>query len=272
MHEDFTQRGYPLPNPDNYLDEDVGRIIDALQKIDEDIGDTEQGLSATTTALTATTEAMTALNELTVRFLEEFSADVMALIQNSRIPIFDFANETGSTEKQIDTDAPLAIVRGLGLFTFDETATDPVDGEMCLSPSQGEGRWLLLLPDLDVLLAVARRKSQDIAAALKPINGSITELTSKINSRIKKITASATLTWGALSAYGGTQALNITVSGAEIGDAVFIAPPQTLLGGVSYSGSVVSTSTVAVRLVNGTNAAVTPVAAIWTAIILKEGA
>ncbi len=44
MTVDQTKRGYPLPHPENIAAQDVVRIRRAIEKIDEDMSEREDGL------------------------------------------------------------------------------------------------------------------------------------------------------------------------------------------------------------------------------------
>lgn len=83
-----------------------------------------------------------------------------------------------------------------------------------------------------------------------------------------RLTATATLDFPSIPANSTTQ-LNVTVTGAVIGDTVSLAPPDSLAVGIIAMGRVIATDTVAVRLANVTTAAIDPVSATWGVSVSK---
>lgn len=69
----------------------------------------------------------------------------------------------------------------------------------------------------------------------------------------------------------GVTSPNIAVTGAAFGDMVNVAAPYTVAG-VTVTGFVVSAGNVAIRLHNGTGAAVNLASGIWTVQVVKVGA
>lgn len=83
-----------------------------------------------------------------------------------------------------------------------------------------------------------------------------------------RLTATATLDYPSIPA-NSTAQLNVTVTGAVIGDTVSLAPPDSLAVGIIAMGRVIAVDTVAVRLANVTTAAIDPVSATWGVSVSK---
>ncbi len=185
------------------------------------------------------------------------------LVAEARVvAVLDFGLDTGTSGAKIPTNlGNVVAVQGLGLFRYDPEATDPVDGETCILPAAegGQdappGRWLLLLPDADLLFSLSRRELRNL----------------EMETSAKYLRASATLTWGSLTSYGGAQELAIPVAGAKVGDAVVVSPPAAgLAAGLAFYGYVSAAGTVSVRCLNLKNTAQTPAAAVWGVTVLAE--
>lgn len=69
----------------------------------------------------------------------------------------------------------------------------------------------------------------------------------------------------------GTKAtVNVTISGAAVGDLVFLTPPETIETGLVYVGaSVTAADTVTVALYNPTAAAIDGVSRTWRYLLLR---
>lgn len=83
-----------------------------------------------------------------------------------------------------------------------------------------------------------------------------------------RLTATATLDFPSIPA-ASTAQLNVTVLGAAIGDAVAVAPPDSMALGLMVFARVSAVDTVTVRLGNITAAAIDPVSATWGVSVLK---
>ena len=180
MHDDRTPRGWPLPHEENYLEEDVTRLREALTAADADLTTFNSALTATTEALerkadaaetksalalkadAAATEsalsqkadAVSTENALSLKADAAAMAQALALKANNAngVERVDFGMDTGLRTCRIPaTQYGFAVVRGIGLFFMDPAADDPADGETCILPAKGvSGRWILLVPDADV--------------------------------------------------------------------------------------------------------------------------
>lgn len=63
---------------------------------------------------------------------------------------------------KVSTGEDTVLVKGLGLYHYDPSCTDPADGEVCIMSENGVGRWLLVLPALDWLFSLSRREYKNI--------------------------------------------------------------------------------------------------------------
>lgn len=194
--------------------------------------------------------------------IASFRSDVDGEISRmtSRIPHYDeLAGTIGSADSALPegNTAPLQYVQGLGFFRFDPNADDPVDGETCIMPSDGNGRWLLALPDIDTLLSMLSDERAIRRLERAPV--------------LHMLSTTSNLTWGSIAAQGGELVRNIPLPGAKAGDPVLVVPPAALAEGLGYCGSVSADGTVSVRCINSKASAVTPAAADWKVYIVKEG-
>lgn len=196
--------------------------------------------------------------------LEELRSDVAAEIlrMTSRIPHYGEISGTiltAGSRLPAGGCSPLEYVEGLGFFRFDPGAADPPDGETCILPAEGEGRWLLVLPSLDVLLyhaelvldAVAREQGEEKAHFLS---------------------GSAALSFGTIqpAASGDPVERSLSIPGATAGDGVVVIPPSGLAIGVVYAGYVASGGVVTIRCGNCSRYAVTPAAATWSVLVIRR--
>jgi hypothetical protein len=86
--------------------------------------------------------------------------------------------------------------------------------------------------------------------------------------RWSNLSTTATLDFGSIAA-GATATLTITVTGALVGDAVYLGPPSTLEAGLMATAFVSASNTVTVRLGNMTASPVDPASATWRASVLR---
>lgn len=89
----------------------------------------------------------------------------------------------------------------------------------------------------------------------------------------RTLTATASLDFPSIAAQTATttsfQTRTITVTGAEVGDAVVLGPPSNIAAGLIWEGYVSATNTVTIRLGNCTAAPIDPASATWRATVLK---
>jgi hypothetical protein len=167
-----------------------------------------------------------------------------------------------------DSYQKFILVPGLGLFRYDENSEAPVDGETCIAPASGPGRWLLVVPDIDHVLAWIYDEAAFVAKQLVEHLGQLKEEIQSVAEQIPVIlTASASLNFPSIATLSSAT-LTITVEGANKGDVVTATPP-TLAAGLTYEAYVSAANTVTVRITNVTAAAIDPAAASWTVKVIK---
>lgn len=84
----------------------------------------------------------------------------------------------------------------------------------------------------------------------------------------RRTQAKATLDFPSVAA-AGTQSLTVSVSGAEVGDAVLVVPGVTPVAGLLFDAQVTARGVVAVRAHNITAAAIDPAAGVFRVIVIK---
>ena len=93
----------------------------------------------------------------------------------------------------IDIDAlpdnGLAFVLGVGLYRFDADSTLMPDGERVIAPTgvTGQGRWLLELPGLDMVLSVADLVAGDVEDGLLYRAGAIDKRLDSVDKRLDSV-------------------------------------------------------------------------------------
>jgi hypothetical protein len=92
------------------------------------------------------------------------------------------------------------------------------------------------------------------------------------NTFVGDVVGSTTATWDPASVANGASLLspNVTVIGAQVGDAVDVKPPPTLnVSGMFYQGFVTAANTVQVRIGNLSGAAINLASGDWTVIVYR---
>lgn len=133
-----------------------------------------------------------------------------------------------------------------GLYMFQGAATDPADGQTCILPASGAGRWMLICPTWDFSFTWLQL---DFPMA-------------------KSLVGSASLDFPSIAA-GSSATLAINVNGAMVGETTIIVAPTTFPGQVVLRGSVTQPGIVSVVATNNSTGAVDPAAATITAIIFR---
>ena len=141
----------------------------------------------------------------------------------------------------------LALVDGLGLFKFFPASTALVDGELCIAARDGVGRWELILPNANVVLALVEDR----------VN---TALSSEF---VQVLSATASLSFGVIAAQKNVDK-TVTVAGAAVGSLCSVIPPAALPGTLICTAWVSAVNTVTVRLCNLSASSITPVTAAYT--------
>ena len=281
-NETTPGRGYPLPVAGNKLNVDVERLRKALLAVDTDYInlvtkwkefavlagaylkkiDDRQDLFDEDTAEAfkqfegRREELIRALqanhNELMAGMRGDVDAQIARLI--SLVPHYDdLKGLPMSAESTLPADgfSPLEYVQGLGFYRYDPNDKTPPDGEFVIGVEGGIGRWRLVLPSTDTVMAL------------------ISLMTNSMSGKVQTVyKADSTLDFGTI-APGSSVTLNINLVGARRGDFVSVSPPAVLISGLSYS-AFADTNIISVRVMNTTSASITPVPAIWSVAILRD--
>ena len=298
-NETTPGRGYPLPVAENTLNVDVKRLRDAITAIDEDYTglvkkwqefaalageylkkiDDRQDLFDEDTAEAfkqfewRREELIRALqanhNELMADMRGDVDLEIARL--TSFVPHYNnLLGDLYSAGSSLPGDGtvPLEYVDGLGFYRYDAKDTTPPDGEFILAAGGGIGRWRLVLPSVETMLAALGEYTSDVGSRIEE---DTTKLKKEIEGlKTQKLSSTASLAFGAIAA-GTSVSRNITITGVAMGDPVSLVPPASLVSGLVYSGYVAAAETITVRVTNITTAAITPATADWTAVVIKEG-
>ena len=161
-------------------------------------------------------------------------------------------------------DGSMRVLERLGLFVYRATATDPADGETCIAPSTGVGRWLLLVPSFEFVMG--RLAGVELAW----LDGRLRTAEARLASaNMRALHVSASLDFPSIEANTGTATLTVSVPGAATGDRVALAPPAVLPAGLIPMAAVTAADTVGLTLFNHTAAAIDPAAMTWGVTVLK---
>lgn len=161
-------------------------------------------------------------------------------------------------------DGSMRVLERLGLFVYRAAATDPADGETCIAPSTGVGRWLLQLPSFEFVMG--RLAGVELAWLDGRLRTAEAQLAS---ANMRALHASASLDFPSIAATTGTATLTVSVPGASAGDRVALAPPAVLPAGLIPMAAVTAADTVSLTLFNHTAAAIDPAAMTWGVTVLK---
>jgi len=161
-------------------------------------------------------------------------------------------------------DGSMRVLERLGLFVYRAAATDPADGETCIAPSTGVGRWLLLVPSFEFVMG--RLAGVELAW----LDGRLRTAEARLASaNMRALHVSASLDFPSIEANTGTATLTVSVPGAATGDRVALAPPAVLPAGLIPMAAVTAADTVGLTLFNHTAAAIDPAAMTWGVTVLK---
>ena len=298
-NETTPGRGYPLPVAENKLNVDVKRLRDAITAIDEDytglVKKWQEFAALAGEYLKKIDDRQGLFNEETAEAFKQFEGRREELIQVLQANHNELmADMRGDVDLEIarltsfvphynnllgdlysagsslpgDGTVPLEYVDGLGFYRYDANDTTPPDGEFILAAGGGIGRWRLVLPSVETMLAALGEYTSDIGSRIEE---DTTKLKKEIEGlKTQKLSSTASLAFGAIAA-GTSVSRNITITGVAMGDPVSLVPPASLVSGLVYSGYVAAAETITVRVTNITTAAITPATADWTAVVIKEG-
>lgn len=189
-----------------------------------------------------------------------------------------------------DYEHELRMVAEYGIYCYLPSDTTIADGEFVVEPTSGPGRWVLIAPHWDFVWSylsgifddhqnqidsnVANIEANDgdistLQADLSTLQSDVALLeTTQQTFHGKFLSASSALDFAAINAgTSGTQ--TITVTGAIVGDAVFVTPPSNLPNGLVPNAYVSADGTVTIRLNNVTASSIDPVSATWKVTVIK---
>ena len=187
-----------------------------------------------------------------------------------------------------NTTAVTAQLLGLGtLPVYTDTAGGPValtGGEIVIgnlvmlvydANLGGGGGGFHLLSSSQVQHFTSLAVSGLLTAGTVSVSGAVTAATVSATSLVvgggaavkHVLSAAASLTFTSIVP-GASQAQTITVTGAAVGDGVFLGMPASITDGVAYDGRVSATNLVVVRATNATSGTVTPAAGTFRAVVM----
>ena len=254
--------------------------IAANTQITQIAGMAEDAAYAATLATTAKGQAETAASAASAQAAAaagyaanaQANADAVAGVTvNLAIPSMeDVADPQGDMQGSAaytlpaSADGSMRVLERLGLFVYRAAATDPADGETCIAPSTGVGRWLLLVPSFEFVMG--RLAGVELAW----LDGRLrTAEAQRASANTRALHASASLDFPSIAATTGTATLTVSVPGAATGDRVALAPPAVLPAGLIPMAAVTAADTVSLTLFNHTAAAIDPAAMTWGVTVLK---
>jgi hypothetical protein len=182
---------------------------------------------------------------------------------------YDDRDDLRSLSAAKDQDA--AIIDGLGLFVFASGSDEPDDDESCFATSTG--RWLLEAAHWDL---VDTWQSPDDAARDEDDEDEHLRFASSFASKVLYGTATCAITSVATVT---STSFTGTVTGAAVGDRVYVNPPASLgtdaasTGRLSYHAYISAANTVTIQLCNASAATATTNTSIrtaWPVMVFKE--
>ncbi len=146
-----------------------------------------------------------------------------------------------------------AIVRGLGLFTWEAGSTEPDDDETCFAATGGA--WVLTAAGPDAVRALWLAEISALQSALTRHQGKF--LRAGFAMSATSLVANAELTF------------TVPLEGASSGDSVVVTPVATLARSVSCIGVVTAAGTVTVSVRNASASTVTMTPGTWQVLVIK---
>ena len=146
-----------------------------------------------------------------------------------------------------------AIVRGLGLFTWEAGSTEPDDDETCFAAAGGA--WVLTAAGPDAVRALWLAEVSALQSALARHLGKF--LRAGFAMSATSLAANAEVTFA------------VALEGASSGDSVVVTPVATLASAVSCVGVVTAAGTVTVRVRNASASTVTLAPGTWQVLVIK---
>ena len=149
-----------------------------------------------------------------------------------------------------------AIVRGLGLFTWEAGSTEPDDDETCFAAAGGA--WVLTAAGPDAVRALWQAE--------------VSAMQAEVSAMQQTRFLSADFSMSATSVAGGAQVTFIVaLVGATNGDSVYVTPDRALPAAVSTVGVVTQPGTVTVSVRNVSASADTLTPGTWKVLVIQHG-
>ena len=146
-----------------------------------------------------------------------------------------------------------AIVRGLGLFTWEAGSTEPDDDETCFAAAGGA--WVLTAAGPDAVRALWLAEISALQSALTRHLAKF--LRAGFAMSATSLAANAEVTFA------------VALEGASSGDSVVVTPVATLASAVSCVGVVTAAGTVTVSVRNASASTVTLTPGTWQVLVIK---
>ena len=146
-----------------------------------------------------------------------------------------------------------AIVRGLGLFTWEAGSTEPDDDETCFAATGGA--WVLTAAGPDAVRALWLAEISALQSALTRHLGKF--LRAGFAMSATSLAANAEVTFA------------VALDGASTGDSVVVTPVATLASAVSCVGVVTAAGTVTVSVRNASASTATLTPGTWQVLVIK---
>ena len=146
-----------------------------------------------------------------------------------------------------------AIVRGLGLFTWEAGSTEPDDDETCFAAAGGA--WVLTAAGPDAVRALWLAEISALQSALTRHPGKF--LRAGFSMSATSLAANAEVTF------------TVALEGASSGDSVVVTPVATLASAVSCMGVVTAAGTVTVSVRNASASTATLTPGTWQVLVIK---
>ena len=146
-----------------------------------------------------------------------------------------------------------AIVRGLGLFTWEAGSTEPDDDETCFAAAGGA--WVLTAAGPDAVRALWLAEISALQSALTRHLGKF--LSADFAMSATSLAANAEVTFA------------VALEGASSGDSVVVTPVATLASAVSCVGVVTAAGTVTVSVRNASSSTATLTPGTWQVLVIK---
>ena len=146
-----------------------------------------------------------------------------------------------------------AIVRGLGLFTWEAGSTEPDDDETCFAAAGGA--WVLTAAGPDAVRALWLAEISALQSALTRHLGKF--LRAGFAMSATSLAANAEVTFA------------VALDGASTGDSVVVTPVATLASDMSCVGVVTAAGTVTVSVRNASASTTTLTPGTWQVLVIK---